>query len=172
MSYRQRIKMQYRIAVPGELLAGRTFDIQEEPEGKVAVLLDGDHHSPRLARDITQLSRHQTVHGFWRQSWSEGGRMERPAEGLMMAVSRWERVPGRMLPSGRVVVVIEEDGHSVWLIDEDECTRRGQNDANDQLLRLAGDGLWLQYWFGRRRAPATARPAPLLTAPDTPLILA
>ncbi|WP_141307206.1 hypothetical protein [Streptomyces spinoverrucosus] len=96
----------------------------------------------------------------------------RSAQGLMLAVSRWERVPGCMLPSGRVVVGVEEDGSIVWLVDEDECTRQAQNNMNDLLLRLVGDGLWIQCWFGRRPLPAVASPAPLLTAPGAPLVLA
>lgn len=89
----------------------------------------------------------------------------------MLAVSRWERVPGHMLPSGRVVVGVEEDGSIVWLVDEDECTRQAQNDMNDLLLRLVGDGLWIQCWFGRRPL-AAASPAPLLSAPGQPLPVA
>ncbi len=90
----------------------------------------------------------------------------------MLAVSRWERVPGHMMPSGRVVVGVEEDGSIVWLVDEDECTRQAQNDMNDLLLRLVGDGLWIQCWFGRRPPPPLASPAPLLTVPGAPLTLA
>ncbi len=172
MSYRPHISVQYRAATPGELPDGRTVDIQEQPDSQVAVLLAPEHGSQRLADGLTQLSDHQTQHGSWRQSGFAGGRMQLPPQGLLVAVSRWERVPGRMLPADRVVVAVEEEGSCVWLIDEDECTQRLQNDKNDLLLRLAGDGLWLQTWFRRRSAPLTETDLPLLTAPSNPLLLA
>jgi hypothetical protein len=91
--------------------------------------------------------------------------MRRPAQGLGFAVSRWERVPGRMLPSGHAVYGVEEDGSGIWLVDEDECSQRVQNDMNDLLFRLAGDGLWIQCWLRNTR---THIPRP---APTSPLVM-
>ncbi|MEU9349067.1 hypothetical protein AB0D74_48505 [Streptomyces sp. NPDC048278] len=172
MSYRpQQIRVHYRTATRGAIPDGRTVDIRDQAGGQAAVLLDERHCSHLLADRITRLSMHQVVHGHWRQKWTGADRMRGPAEGLMMAVSRWERVPGHMLPSGRVVVAIEEDGSCVWLVDEDECTQQAQNEMNDLLLRLAGDGLWLQCWIQRPPPPTTASPAPPLTVPGAPLTL-
>ena len=171
MSYKPYIEVQYQIAARDELPEGRVVDLQDRLGGQAAVLLDSDHCSDRLATAITRLSGHQVVHGIWRQRWTDDGRMNDPAQGLMVAVSRWERVPGHMLPDGRVVVCIEEEGSSVWLVDEDECTMRAQTEMNELLLRLAGDGLWVQHWIRRRPLPADSRPAPQLTAPGKPLTL-
>lgn len=172
MSYRRHIQVHYRIATRGVIPVGRTVDIQEEPHGQSAVVLFAPGHCRRrLAEGLTRLSCHQTAHGAWRQRWTTDGRMELPPQGHMVAVARWERVPGRMLPSGRSLAVIEEDGGAVWLVDEDECTRQAQNDMNDLLLRLAGDGLWVQYWIQRRPLSAVG-PAPLLTVPGGPLPVA
>lgn len=171
MSYTAHIQVHYRIATRGEIPDGRTVDIQDQPGSRSAVLIAPGHSSVRLTRAITDLAGHQVVHGAWRQRWTTDGRMRDPAQGLMLAVSRWERVPARMMPSGRVVVAVEEGGSCVWLVDEDECSQRAQNDMNDLLLRLAGDGLWIQCWPHRRSLPASG-PAPVLTMPGEALALA
>lgn len=75
-------------------------------------------------------------------------------------MSRFERVPGRLLPGRHVVYGVEDDGSCIWLVDEDECTQRIQNDMNDFLFRLAGDGLWIQCWLRRLRAPAQSNLTP------------
>lgn len=168
MSYTPHIQVRYRLARKGEIPDGRTVDIREQPGSQSAIVFAPGHSSRRLVDGITRLSSHQIVHGTWRQRWTDGGRMRCPAEGLMVAVSRWERVPGRLLPSGRFVVGVEEDGSCVWLVDEDECTQQAQNAMNDLLLRLAGDGLWVQCWLYRRPMRAPAGPAPLLITPAGP----
>ncbi|MGW3417017.1 hypothetical protein [Streptomyces phaeochromogenes] len=92
--------------------------------------------------------------------------MKRPPQGLGVAVSRWEAVPPRMMPRGHIAFGLSRGGSCIWLIDERYCTKQLQDDMNDLLLRLAGDGLWVQVWFwdwppGRNQ---TSRP---LLAPST-----
>ncbi|MFG2699571.1 hypothetical protein [Streptomyces sp. NPDC048386] len=168
MSYEQRIQIEYRIADSGELSGGRAIDIRDQPGGRAAVLLDSNECRRRMPVEINKLSTHQIVHGTWRQRWTVEDRMNVPPQGRMLAVSRWERVPGRLLLAGRTVVAVEEAGKCVWLIDDDECTRRLQDEMNDLLLRLAGDGLWIQVWHGRRPRAAGSQGHPLLAPSDVP----
>lgn len=172
MSYTPHIQVQYQLATHGELPTGRIVEIQDRPGGRASILIAPRESGIRLPSEITELSTHQIVHGTWRQRWTDDGRMRRPAQGLGLAVSRWERVPRRMLPSNRVTFGVEEDGSCIWLVDEDDCTRRLQNSMNDLLLRLAGDGLWLQCWFRRRPLAAGPDPDPLVLPPARPLALA
>ncbi|OSZ56284.1 hypothetical protein OQI_33865 [Streptomyces pharetrae CZA14] len=169
MSYKPHIQVRYQIDTDCQIPAGRTVVVRDQPGSRSVILLAPGHASEQLAQQITRLSGHQIVHGSWRQRWTTDGRMQRPAQGLGLAVSRWERVPGDMLPAGRIVLGVEHDGSCVWLIDEDECSRQLQNDMNDLLYRLAGDGLWLQVWF--RRRPQLAGPGryPLHAPPAAPL---
>lgn len=169
MSYTPHIRVRYEIATQGQIADGRTIDILDRPGGQAAILLAPGHSSEPLAAEITRLSYHQIVHGMWRQRWTDDGRMRRPAQGLQVAVSRWETVPAHMMPSGRIVFGVEQDGSCVWLIDEDYCTRQLQNGMNDLLLRLAGDGLWIQMWLRRRPLQAAAA-SPLLAPPTQPLL--
>ncbi|MBD0837405.1 hypothetical protein [Streptomyces sp. TRM68416] len=164
--------MSYRTAARGEIPDGCVADIRDLPGNQAEVLFAPGHGSRRLVAGITRLASHQVVHGSWRQRWTGSNQARRPAQGLMKAVSRWERVPGHMLPSGRVVVCIEEDGSCVMLVDEDACTPQLQNAMNDLHLRLAGDGLWIQCWFNRRPMPTATSPAPVLTMPGSPLAAA
>jgi hypothetical protein len=169
MSYTPHIRIQYRLATRGEIPDGRAVDIRDEPGGQAAVLLAPAECDIRVPAQITVLSSHQIVHGSWRQRWTDDGRMRRAAQGLGVAVSRWERVPRRMLPSGHAVYAVEDDGSCVWLIDEDDCTHQLQNEMNDLLLRLAGDGLWIQCWLQQRPPLADPGSAPLLAPPARPL---
>lgn len=98
--------------------------------------------------------------------------MKRPAQGLMLAVSRWETVPAHDLPDGQVVFGVAWRGTCIWLVSEDCCTRQLRDEMNDQLLRLAGDGLWIQVWFHRRPVPASPGSLPLLASPRAPLLTA
>ncbi|TQE35440.1 hypothetical protein [Streptomyces ipomoeae] len=98
--------------------------------------------------------------------------MKRAAEGLMLAVARWETVPPHLMPTGHLVVPIEDDGSCICVIDERYCTRQLQHDMNDLLLRLAGDGLWIQCWFRHRKPPATASQDPLPAPTLIPVALA
>jgi hypothetical protein len=172
MSYTPHIQVLYRLAADGELRDGRTVDIDDRPGGRAAVLLDRHECSGRVPREMTQVASHQTVSGGWRQRWTHDGRMRRTAEGLGLALSRLELVPGHMMPKGRVAMVTETKGSCVWLVDEDECTKRLQNDMNDLLLRAAGDGLWIQVWFGHHPRLSVPGPGRLVTPPAAPLILA
>ncbi|MEW2567698.1 hypothetical protein [Streptomyces sp. NPDC047070] len=128
------------------------------------------HVRERLAWDFNWLTRHQVGDGLWQQNWTHEGRMQEPAEGLNVAVSRWEIVPAIAMPSDRVVVAIEEEGSCIWLIREGYCTHALRDAMNVMLERIAGDGLWLQYWYEcrwRRSAQALgpALPSPSLALP-------
>ncbi|WP_032761310.1 hypothetical protein, partial [Streptomyces alboviridis] len=103
--------------------------------------------------------------------WTDDGRLARPAQGLRLAVLRWEAVPPDMMPTGRLLVTVEDEGWCVHLIDERYCTRQLQGEINDLLLRLAGDGLWVQAWLRRRPLPMAAAPDPLLAPPALPMAL-
>lgn len=168
--YVPQMRVRYRMAAQEELPNGRAVDITDQPGTRSEILLSPRHSNQRLAEEITTLSSHQIVHGSWRQRWTSGSRMNAPAQGLGLAVSRWERVPARLLPTGRTVVGAEEDGSCVWLVDEDECDQRAANDMNDLLFRLAGDGLWLQAWF-RRRPPVASTGATPRLAPLGPVLV-
>lgn len=157
--------MLYRLAAVGEIPDGRAVDIQDRPGGQAEVLLHPDHTEEPLCEQFTTLAGHYVAHGVWRQRWTNDGRMARPAQGLMLAVSRWETVPSGWMPSGRLALPIEDDGSCVWLIDERYCTEELRNDMNDLLLRLAGDGLWIQMWLRRRPIPAAPAPDPLVAPP-------
>lgn len=167
MSYEPHIQVCYRTEGPGSMRGGCTVDIADRPGGQSTILLASSDCNRLVPQQITALSSHQIVNGQWRQRWTEDGRMRRPAQGLGLAVSRWERVPGRLLPSGHVVYGLEDDGSCIWLVDEDECTQRIQNDMNDLLFRLAGDGLWIQCWLRNTHAPSV-----ISAAPAAPLLMA
>ncbi|WP_405930358.1 hypothetical protein [Streptomyces sp. NBC_00827] len=51
------------------------------------------------------------------------------------------------MPPGHIVFGVSQGGSCVWLIDDRYCTHQLRDDMNDLLLRLAGDGLWIQVWF-------------------------
>jgi hypothetical protein len=172
MSYRPHIHVRYRIATRGEIPGDRTADIRDLPGSRAEVLFAPGHIKPRLVAGITRLANHQVVHGSWRQRWTGSSQAAGEAQGFLRGVSRWERIPGRLLPSGRAVVCVEEDGSCVMLVDEDTCTPQLQNAVNDLHLRLAGDGFWIQVWFDRRPLPSALAPAPPLTTPRAPLIAA
>ncbi|WP_200302294.1 hypothetical protein [Streptomyces adelaidensis] len=171
MSDTPRKEALYRLALPGELPEGRTVDIRDQPGGRIEFILHPDHTEQPLCDQFARVTNHCVVHGLWRQRWTDDGRMKRPAQGLRLALLRWETVPAEMMPSGRLVVPVEDDGWCVHLIDEQYCTRQLQGDMNDLMLRIAGDGLWVQVWFRRRPLPSAAAPDPLLAPPVLPMAL-
>ncbi|WP_328439398.1 hypothetical protein OHA71_23965 [Streptomyces sp. NBC_00444] len=87
--------------------------------------------------------------------------MQQPAEGLGIAESSWEIVPANEMPRSRSVFPVEEDGSCVWLIRSGSCTTALQDEMNQMLVRIAGDGLWLQAWYDERKS----RPAPVALTP-------
>lgn len=171
MSYRPHIQAQYQIAEPGKITTGLAVDIEDQPAGRATVLFEPGEIEPWVISACNQLANHQIVHGLWRQRWTHDDRMRRPGKGLSLNLSRWERVPGHLLPDGHAVWVIEEAGSCVWLVNEDGVTQRLVNDMNDLLFRFVGDGLWLQIWFRRHIRLAQAA-APLPIAPASPLVMA
>lgn len=161
MSYTPHRHVQYRLAKEGELGEGCTVDMRAPAANRVAVLFSPPQISARLTERLTRISSHQVAHGAWRQSGPS-------AEGQWLSVTRWERVPGTWLPTGWLVTGIEQAGSCIWLVDEDECTHRLQNDMNDMLYQLTRRGVYLQCWFRCPPAPAGALPDPVLR-PSAPL---
>lgn len=172
MSDTPRKQALYRLAAPGEIPKGRAIRVKDRPGGQIEFLLSPDHTEQPLCDEFDRATKHSVVHGLWRQRWTEDGRLTRPAQGLRLAVLRWEAVPPDMMPTGRLLVTVEDEGWCVHLVDERYCTRQLQGEINDLLLRLAGDGLWVQAWLRRRPFPSAAAPDPLLAPPVIPMALA
>ncbi|KAB1144993.1 hypothetical protein F7R91_20165 [Streptomyces luteolifulvus] len=124
MPYTPGTEIIYQLAADGDLTKGLATDILEPVDGTVIVPLDPRECSKRLPPAMTQMAIHQMVNGSWRRRLTHDGRMNRTAQDLGLAISRWERVPSHELPQDFIVVAIEEEGSCVMLIDEDECTKR------------------------------------------------
>lgn len=161
-----RIRVHYRIAKTGEIPDGKAVHIDERPGRQADILID-PLHTPgtMLPAVFTRLCSHLIVHGSWRQRWTDDDRMRRPAQGLGLAVSRWEAVPARRLPRGQIVFGLSQGGSCIWLIDDRFCTEQLVDDMNNLLLRLAGDGLWIQVWFSAW-PPRAALPPRLPVSPS------
>lgn len=171
MPYTAQIRVQYRIAEAGEIPDGHSVHIEDQPGSRLKILLHRRHtRGGMLPKAFTRLCSHQVVHGTWRQRWTEDGRMKRPPQGLGLAVSRWEAVPASEMPHGHIVFGVSRGGSCVWLIDDRYCTKQLVDDMNDLLLRLAGDGLWIQVWFWGWPPPAVRTPRPLFTPSATSLV--
>lgn len=155
--------VEYRTADRDDLPDGCTVDIRTGT-GSAAVLLSRQHVGDRLPHELTSHSSHQAAHGSWRRTGRDA-----PA-GHPLSVTRLERVPTDMLPTGRAAIAIEEAGSCIWLVDEGECTRQLQNDMNDKLYELTRQHIWLQVWFTCRRQPSETSPTPGLR-PQAPLLL-
>ncbi|MGW0599921.1 hypothetical protein ACWD11_22595 [Streptomyces sp. NPDC002776] len=162
MSYTPHTLVQYRLAEDGELDDGCLVDMRTPAANRVAVLFSPPQIDERLTHQLTRLSSHQVAHGAWRQSGSA------VPEGQWLSVTRWERVPGSWLPTGWLVLGVEEAGSCIWLVNEDACTQRLQHGMNDLLYRLASKGVYLQCWFRCSPPPAGALPEPVLR-PSAPL---
>lgn len=172
MSYRPRIRMRYRIAEAGEISNGRLIQIGDAEGGQVDVLVERGHSGARLFVQMNQVWTHLIVDGPWRQRWTQGGRMDDPAQDLGLFESRWERVSPDRLPDGHAVWAVERAGGCIWLVDKDECSKELHDDVNDLFRRLAGDGLWIQAWL-RKQPPLIPSPrGPLLAPATSPLIMA
>ncbi|QQM44969.1 hypothetical protein [Streptomyces liliifuscus] len=171
MPHTPKIKVLYRTAEAGEIRDDRTVQIEDQPGSQSEILLHRHHTmGDALPRAFTRLSGHQIVHGSWRQRWTDDGRMTRPPQGLGLAVSRWEAVPADEMPAGQIVFGLSQGGSCVWLIDDRYCTERLVDDMNALLLRLAGDGLWIQCWFRDWPPRVLHAPPPLLTPSSTSLV--
>lgn len=135
----------------------------EDHEGALArIYLHRLHADSRLRDDFNHITGHQVGHGMWRQNWTHEGRMQLPAQGLGIAVSRWEILPAHCMPSDRVLIPVEEKGLCVWLIREGYCTRALRDEMNRMLERIAGDGLWLQDWREYHEPPISRPAVPVL----------
>lgn len=158
---------QYQIARLGQLPPGRVVDVADQPGGQARILLHPLHASHRLADELTYIHHHLVGHGLWQQRWTDGARMSRPPQGLGIAVARWEIVPARAMPSGRLCMPVEEKDSCTWLLHEGHCTRALRDQMNQMLERVVGDGLWVQCWLPRQQQPpGTAlgpQPAPSST---------
>jgi hypothetical protein len=155
--------VQYRLAENGELAEGCTVDMRAPAANRVAVLFSPPEIDERLTLQLTRISSHQVASGSWRPTAGPS-----VLEGQWLSITRWERVPGAWLPSGRLVAGVEQAGSCIWLVDEDACTHRLQHDMNDLLYRLASRGVYLQCWFRCPPPPADELPAPMLR-PSAPL---
>ncbi|WP_329338529.1 hypothetical protein OG866_26925 [Streptomyces sp. NBC_00663] len=169
MPYEPHIQIVYRLAEPGEIPDGHAVWIKELPGRRAAMIFEPDGVTdPQLLEQATLQSASQMVNGEWRQDWTGGDRMEGPTLGKLLCVSRWEAVPPEELPEGCLIHPISRRGSCVWAVSWDSHAPRIRHGVNDQLLRLAGDGLWKQHWPGNRLVMPTQRLAP----PIAPLILA
>jgi hypothetical protein len=140
----------YHLARAGQMPPGRLVHPEDRPGGQADIYLDPLHIRPTLVRELNWLSRHQVGNGLWRQhDWTHDGRMQEPAQDLGVAFSRWEIVPGAVMPRGHAVIPVEERARCIWLIREGECTAEMRDAMNEMLGRVAGDGLWRQSWYDR-----------------------
>lgn len=164
MPYEPHIQIDYRLAKPGEIPDGLAVYIKELPGRRAAMLFEPDGVRDSLLLQQARLqSANQMATGGWRQAWTEGDRMDGPALGMLAGVSRWEPVPPDELPPGCLIHPISRAGSCVWAVSWDSHTPRILHGVNDQLLRLAGDGLWKQHWPGNRPVVPTQRLAPPIT---------
>lgn len=53
---------------------------------------------------------------------------------------------GDDLPDGICVVLIERRGELVWLVRKGHMSEQLQEELNDVLAHIAGNGLWVQRW--------------------------
>lgn len=162
LSYTPQTHVQYRLAEKDELSADCTVDMRTRPGNRVVVLFSPYEISTQLPHDLTRISSHQVAHGSWRQPGQD------TPQGHWLSVTRWERVSDVMLPTHHMAVAVEETGSCIWLVDEDECTHRLQNDMNDLLHKLACRGVYLQCWFPSLPQPPGGLAVPALR-PSEPL---
>ncbi|MFG2679240.1 hypothetical protein [Streptomyces sp. NPDC048392] len=151
--------------------SGRLVHVEDRPGALADIYLHTLHVREPLVWELNWITRHQVGNGLWQQRWTHPGRMQEPAKGLGVAVSRWEIVPGVTMPRGRTVMPVEEDGSCIWLIRAGYCTRSVRDEMNAMLERIAGDGLWLQRWDDRCVRPPAPDPVPVLAPPVVPLSL-
>ncbi|HZF92098.1 hypothetical protein [Streptomyces sp.] len=155
----------YHLDFSGRIPSGQLIHVEDHPGEVAEIYLHRLHVRSPLLWQINWLTRQQVGYGLWRQRWTEDGRMCAPAEGLGVAVSRWDIVPASEMPSDCYVFPVEDDGSCVWLIRVGYCTVELQSEMNRMLERIAGDGLWLQDWYGDVRTTALTLPAPSGLAP-------
>lgn len=136
----------YHLDFSGRIPPGHLIHIEDRPGGRADIYLHPLHANPSLVSALNWATRHQVGNGLWRQNWTDDGRMQQGAEGLGVAESRWEIVPGSEMPRGKYVFPVEQDRVCVWLIRKGCCTAELRDAMNEKLKRIAGDGLWLQVW--------------------------
>ncbi|WP_190040355.1 hypothetical protein [Streptomyces fructofermentans] len=153
----------YHLARHDKIPIGSLVHVEDYKGERADIFLHKDHADSRLRAEFNHITSHQIGHGMWRQRWTHEGRMQQPSEGLEIAVSRWEIIPAHRMPSGTILMTVEEKGLCVWLIREGYCTRALRDEMNRMLGRIAGDGLWIQDWYDYDEA--------LLTSPLIPVCL-
>lgn len=147
----------YQRARGDQLPPGRLVHVDDAPGAQADIYLHPLHARRRLIAEFNALTRHQVGSGLWQQRWTHEGRIQEPTEGLKVAVSRWEILPADAMPRARVLLPVEERGSCIWLIKEGYCTRDLRDEMNAKLERIAGDALWVQYWYKRPdRAPGSS----------------
>ncbi|MFJ2515641.1 hypothetical protein ACIPEL_36490 [Streptomyces griseoviridis] len=139
----------YHRDLAGRIPPGDLVYVEDHEGAWSDIYLHPDHAKSELVHDFNWVTRHQIGSGLWQQNWTHDGRMQEPAEGLGVAISGWEIVPHRRMPSSRSVVPIDQDGSCMWIIREGACSDELCAAMNAMLRRIAGDGLWLQYWYPR-----------------------
>lgn len=156
----------YRLAGTDLIPPGRLVYVDDRDDATSDIYLHRLHARSELVRELNWLTRHQVGDGLWRQRWTTEGRMQQPAEGRGIAVSRWEIVPAAAMPQDRTAFPTEEDGACIWNIRSGKCTAQLRDEMNRMLERIAGDGLWIQSWYERIESPERqATPTPLLAPP-------
>lgn len=144
----------YHLGRAGQIPQGRLVYVDEAAGATSDIFLHPLHVRVRLVSEFNWLTRHLVGDGLWQQHWTTEGRMQEPAEGLGIAESRWEIVPASQMPRGRTVFSTEEDGVCVWNIRSGYCTGEMRDAMNEVLERIAGDGLWRQFWYEHQERPA------------------
>jgi hypothetical protein len=157
----------YHLDFMGRIPPGQLVHAEDQSGAQVDIYLHPLHARKGLVWDLNWHTRHYVGHGLWRQNWTEGERMQEPAEGLGVAESRWEIVPAAEMPRDRHVFTVEQDGNCVWLIRAGHCTVSLERAMNRMLERIAGDGLWLQDWSDGR-GEAGGQPVVSLAPPCVP----
>lgn len=156
----------YHLDWAGRIPPGKLIHIEDRPDGTSDIFLHPFHARAPLTWQFNWLTRHQVGYGLWQQRWTHEGRMQEPVEGKDIAESRWEIVPARAMPWGKVVVPVESDKSCIWLIKSGHCTVHLRDAMNLMLERIAGDGLWRQPWDEEQRIPERpVTPAPLVAPP-------
>jgi hypothetical protein len=163
----------YILGMPDHVPPGKLVHIEDHPGALAAIYINRLEMRSPAVWDFNWLTRHQIGHALWQQNWtseSRDGRMQEPAQGLGVAVSRWEIVPAHKLPRGVYVFPIEHKGRCIWYIRAGYCTQALCDAMNAMLERIAGDALWVQRWYEYQDRFAGGGPtAPALLSPQAPL---
>ncbi|MER7967654.1 hypothetical protein ABTX35_01325 [Streptomyces sp. NPDC096080] len=159
----------YHRGLPSHCPPGQLVLVEDHDGAWADIFLHHDHVRPEVVWDFNWLTRHQIGNGLWQQRWTHPGRMQEPIEGHNIAQSTWELYPAHKLPRDRFVLPVEHQGSCAWLIRKHFCTTALRDEMNNRVLkRIAGDALWIQYWY---RYQASAPRLPLRLPPAAPALV-